>query len=76
MIVGARGGYCRAGKIRFVEADQGDLPCPVPLLKIFLFFRSANQFMWFSIPSRKRGVCHRHERGAGSGGRGGAGAQG
>jgi hypothetical protein len=36
---------CRAParKIRFVEADQGDLPCPVPRAKIVLFSRNANQ---------------------------------
>ena len=51
-----------ARKIRFVEADQRDLPCPVPSAKIFRFFRNANQSMWFAIPSRKRGVGHRHER--------------
>jgi len=36
--------------------------CPVPLAKRFRVFRNANHPMWFVIPSRKRGVCHRHER--------------
>jgi hypothetical protein len=32
-----------ARRIEFIGADQADLPCPLPLQKTFLFFRSANQ---------------------------------
>jgi transposase len=34
-----------AYKDDFVEFNQRDLGCPVPLAKIFLFFRNANRTM-------------------------------
>src|SRR5579872_1462971 len=49
------------------------VPCPALLIKIFLFFRNANQ-MYISLrPASTRGAARdRHERGAGCGGRFGA----
>src|SRR6266436_3937808 len=40
-------GFIKPG--RFVERDQSDLPCPVPVAKIFLFSADPNQL---HIPSR------------------------
>jgi hypothetical protein len=43
--------------------------CPAPFAKIFLFFRSPNHRYISPVPSPRRGVAPRHERGAGCGGR-------
>ena len=64
-----------ARKIRFMEADQCDLACSAPLAKIFLFFEM--QISLCDLPSRhrKRTLAIVTNVGAGSGGRGRAGAQ-
>jgi hypothetical protein len=68
VVVPALPGFAR--KIRFVEADQADLPCPVLLEKIFLFFRNANQL--YDLPSQpERGTLRNVINvGWGCGGRG------
>jgi hypothetical protein len=53
----------RASKRRFVEPIQRDLPCPVPLRKIFLFPGTPNQFYKSLHPVPPRGAYHdRHGR--------------
>src|SRR4051812_422451 len=44
-----------APKRRFIEADQGDLGCPVPFAKIFLFPSDANHLLSSAIPARTKG---------------------
>jgi hypothetical protein len=45
-------GGALARKIQFIEADQADLPCPVPFAKIFWFSEGANQFIPTAVPSQ------------------------
>ena len=54
---------CPARSARFVELDQADATCPVPLAKIFRFPSDPNHFTTSRHPGPHRGAFRdRHER--------------
>src|SRR5438874_13664893 len=73
MVATKPGAAPSARKAEFIEADQSDLPCPVPFAKTFPFVSDPNQNYKRAILSHMRGVSRSSRTlGTGCGGREGS----